>query len=176
MIAPENPPGFVVRTEAQKAAWDNGYRIERGIDGAWLRYCSTTAPGLIWIAGGTSPGSWPLSIDHSGVAAEIGTLPASHVPGPGLATFVFSTLAQVHAALTKRLKVKPFEGRPSLQHPEIDVEDIDTDDGANGRVSAQKSKGRVGFLLAALGPAARCRRVRNSNSISGAKFNYYTTN
>src|SRR4051812_34774550 len=22
MIAPENPPGFVVRTEAQKAAWD----------------------------------------------------------------------------------------------------------------------------------------------------------
>ena len=33
MIAPENPPGFVVRTEAQKAAWDNGYRIERGIEG-----------------------------------------------------------------------------------------------------------------------------------------------
>jgi hypothetical protein len=28
VIAPENPPGFVVRTEAQKAAWDNGYRIE----------------------------------------------------------------------------------------------------------------------------------------------------
>ena len=26
-------PGFVVRTEAQKAAWDNGYRIERGIEG-----------------------------------------------------------------------------------------------------------------------------------------------
>jgi hypothetical protein len=26
MIAPENPPGFVVRTEAQKAAWDNGFR------------------------------------------------------------------------------------------------------------------------------------------------------
>jgi hypothetical protein len=30
MIAPENPPGFVVRTEAQKAAWDNGYRIVVG--------------------------------------------------------------------------------------------------------------------------------------------------
>jgi hypothetical protein len=25
VIAPENPPGFIVRTEAQKAAWDNGY-------------------------------------------------------------------------------------------------------------------------------------------------------
>ena len=29
MIAPEDPPGFVVRTEAQKAAWDNGFRLER---------------------------------------------------------------------------------------------------------------------------------------------------
>jgi hypothetical protein len=99
MIARENPPGFVVRTEAQKAAWDNGYRLERGIEGGWLRYGSTTAPGSIWIAGGTSPGTWLLSIEHSGVAVEIRTLPASPVPGPGLATFVFSTLAQLHAAL-----------------------------------------------------------------------------
>ena len=30
---PESPPGFVVRTEAQKAAWDNGYRLERGVEG-----------------------------------------------------------------------------------------------------------------------------------------------
>jgi hypothetical protein len=43
----------VVRTEAQKAAWDNGYRLERGIDGGWLRYGSTTAPGSAWIAGAT---------------------------------------------------------------------------------------------------------------------------
>ena len=40
-----NPPGFVVRTEAQKAAWDNRYRLERGTQGGWLRYASTTAPG-----------------------------------------------------------------------------------------------------------------------------------
>jgi hypothetical protein len=32
MIAPEDPPGFVVRTEAQKAAWDNGFRLERGVE------------------------------------------------------------------------------------------------------------------------------------------------
>jgi hypothetical protein len=30
MISLEDPPGFVVRTEAQKAASDNGYRHERG--------------------------------------------------------------------------------------------------------------------------------------------------
>ena len=28
MIAPEYPPGFVVRTEAQMAAWNNGIRLE----------------------------------------------------------------------------------------------------------------------------------------------------
>jgi len=32
MIAPGDPPGFVVRTEAQKAAWDNGFRFERGVE------------------------------------------------------------------------------------------------------------------------------------------------
>src|SRR5437870_8638202 len=101
MIVPENPPGFVVRTEAQKAAWDNGYRLERGVEGGWLRYGSTTAPGLIWLAGGTSHGPWLLSIDHSGVVAEIGSLPSSPVPGPGLATFVFSTLAQLHGVLDR---------------------------------------------------------------------------
>jgi hypothetical protein len=52
MIAPEDPPGFVVRTEAQKAAWDNGFRLEREVErGGWLRYASTTAGGEIWIAG-----------------------------------------------------------------------------------------------------------------------------
>jgi hypothetical protein len=45
-VAIEDPPGFVVRTEAQKAAGDNGYRLERGIAGGWLHYGSTTAPGL----------------------------------------------------------------------------------------------------------------------------------
>ena len=51
MITLENPPGFIVRTEAQQAAWDNGYRRERGIANGWLHYASTTAPGSIWIAG-----------------------------------------------------------------------------------------------------------------------------
>jgi hypothetical protein len=72
MIAPESPPGFVVRTEAQKAAWDNGYRIDRGVDGGWLHCASTTAPGAVWIAGASPHGPWLLSIDHSGVAAELG--------------------------------------------------------------------------------------------------------
>jgi hypothetical protein len=105
MTAPENPPGFVVRTEAQKAASDNGYRHERGIESGWLHYASTTAPGSIWIAGASEHGPWLLSLDHSGVAAEIGTLPASPVPGPGIATFMLANLTELHSALDRVYKL-----------------------------------------------------------------------
>jgi hypothetical protein len=105
VIAPENPPGFVLRTEAQKAAWDNGFRLERGTEDGWLHYGSTTAPGSLWIASASSQGPWLLSIDHSGVVAEIGTLRPSPVPGPGLATFMFATVGQLHAALDRVYKL-----------------------------------------------------------------------
>lgn len=101
----ENPPGFVVRTEVQKAAWDNGYRLERGIEGGWLHYGSTTAPGSIWLAGASGRGPWLLSLDHSGVAAEIRGLPASPVPGPGLATFVLASPKELHNALDRVYKL-----------------------------------------------------------------------
>ena len=66
--------------EAQKAAWDNGFRLERGVEsGGWLRYGSTTARGEIWIAGVPPRGPWLLSIDHPGVAAELATLQSSGV-------------------------------------------------------------------------------------------------
>src|SRR6266849_1019992 len=101
----ENPPGFVVRTEAQKAAWDNGYRLARGVEIGWLHYASTTAPGSIWIAGASDHGPWLLSIDHSGVAAEIGAVPAAPEPGPGLATFMLANLSQLHIALDRVYKL-----------------------------------------------------------------------
>jgi hypothetical protein len=103
--AVENPPGFVVRTEAQKAASDNGYRHERGIEGGWLRYASTTAPGSIWIAGVSDHGPWLLSLDHSGVAAELRAVSAPVASGPGVATFVFATLRELHAALDRVYKL-----------------------------------------------------------------------
>jgi HNH endonuclease len=102
MAVPEDPPGFVVRTEAQKAAWDNGFRLERGIEGGgWLHYGSTTAHGEIWIAGVSPLGPWFLSIDHAGVAEELTELPAAPTPGPGLATYAFPTLSALHAALDR---------------------------------------------------------------------------
>ena len=101
----ENPPSFIVRTEAQKAAWDNGYRLERGMDGGWLRYGSTTAPGSIWIAGISEVGPWLVSLDHFGVAAEVGVLPISPASGPGQATFLLSSLTELHIALDRVYKL-----------------------------------------------------------------------
>jgi hypothetical protein len=106
MMTVQDPPGFVVRTEAHKATWDNGYRLDRGVDSGWLHYASTTAPGSIWIAGASEQGPWLLSIDHSGVAAEIGAaVPSSPHPGPGLATFVLANLTQLHTALDRVYKL-----------------------------------------------------------------------
>jgi hypothetical protein len=104
MIALEDPAGFVVRTEAQKAAWDNGYRLERGTQGGWIHYASTTAPGGVWIAGASPHGPWLLSIEHSGAAAEI-TLPLLPVVAPGLVTFELPTLGRLHAALDRVYKL-----------------------------------------------------------------------
>jgi hypothetical protein len=106
MMAPEDPPGFVVRTEAQKAAWDNGFRLERGVElGSWLHYASTTARGEIWIAGMSAHGPWLLSVDHPGVVAELASLPPQRVTGPGLAAFGFDTLTALHAAVDRVYKL-----------------------------------------------------------------------
>jgi hypothetical protein len=94
-----------VRTEAQKTAWDNGFRLDRGTEGAWLHYASTTAPGSVWIAGASAHGPWLLSIDHSGVIAELAAPAASGTPGPGAAVFVFKTLTELHAALDRVYKL-----------------------------------------------------------------------
>lgn len=68
----QNPPGFVISTEAQKAAFDNGYRLERVIQDGWLNYSSTTVPGDISIAASSDQGPWLLKISHEGVAQELG--------------------------------------------------------------------------------------------------------
>ena len=99
-MPPENPPGFVVRTEAQKAAADNGFRVERGDENGWLRYSSTTARGDIWIAGTSHQGPWFLAVGHPGVALELGPTDPGH-SGPGSATFSFASLVMLHAAIER---------------------------------------------------------------------------
>lgn len=102
----QNPPSFVARTEAQKAASENGYRLERGIEqGCWLHYVSTTARGSIWIAKSGDGKAWLLSVDHPGVANEAGFPHASSVVGPGFATFELAGLSELYAALDRVYKL-----------------------------------------------------------------------
>lgn len=100
MNAHENPPGFIVRTEAQKAAFDNGFRIERGVENGWLRYASATANGEIWVAGASAYSPWFLSISHPGVAAEIAPTTTT-VDGPGERTLELLSLAALYAAIAR---------------------------------------------------------------------------
>ena len=100
VFEPETPPGFIVRIEAQKAAFDNGFRIEGGIEGAWLGYASTTARGDIWIAAASPRGPWFLSVSHPGVAVELAP-GAAPTEGPGVASWRFSTLASLYGALSR---------------------------------------------------------------------------
>jgi hypothetical protein len=105
MIEIEVPPGFVVRTEAQKAAFDNGYRLERGLESGWLRFGSTTANGDVWIAGASKNGPWLLSLQYPDVAAEIGIDPSHVTSGPGAATYVFDKLNGLHSALDRAYRL-----------------------------------------------------------------------
>ena len=104
MVQPENPPGFVIRTEAQKAASDNGFRLERGTEAGWLRFGSTTAYGEVWIAGSSASGPWLLAVSRPELAAEIGMTPTS-ASGPGVAVFIFDTLPPLYAALDRAYRL-----------------------------------------------------------------------
>lgn len=106
MTAPEEPPGFYVRTEARKAAADNGFRIEAAVEpGGWMAFTSTTAGGTVWIAGSQEAGHWYLSLDHRGVAAELVDLPPSPFAGPGIATFAFDGVSALHAAMDRAYRL-----------------------------------------------------------------------
>jgi hypothetical protein len=101
MTEPENPASFIVRTEAQKAASNNGFRLERGIENGWLRFESTTAQVGIWIARASKNGPRLLSVDRPEVSAEIGLSRAVVSSGPGVATFAFATLQALYRALDR---------------------------------------------------------------------------
>jgi hypothetical protein len=104
-FAIEVPPGFVVREEAHKAAYENGFRIELDSNDGWLGYRSSTAHGEIWIGRVAGKGSWLLSISHAGVAAELELARAEQITGPGFATYSFASLHQLYAALERVYKL-----------------------------------------------------------------------
>ena len=96
----ESPQSFVVSTECQKAAEQNGFRRVLGEDDGWAAFGSTTAYGTIWLAASGAAGPWFLALEHAGVVEELGLSPRELI-GPGLARYDFDTLGALYAALPR---------------------------------------------------------------------------
>lgn len=111
----EAPPSFGVRTEAQKAAYDNGYRLDGGPTGGWLAYDSTTAPGRIWIGAAAQIGPWYLSLEHPGVVSELTGLSTNSHDGPGLLTVELSSVTNLHRLLDQVYRL-------SMSLPDVPLE------------------------------------------------------
>ncbi len=96
----EEPQSFVVATECQKVAEQNGYRRAMGQTDGWARYGSTTARGTIHLAAAGPQGPWFLALDHAGVIEELGLSPAG-ISGPGINRYVFDDLGGLYTTLPR---------------------------------------------------------------------------
>ena len=86
----QDPPSATIQIEAQKAAFDNGYRIEQDIKDGWLYYRSSTVPGEIAIAASSDHGPWHLKIFQNSAVAELKT-----------SSFSFNDLVELYITLDK---------------------------------------------------------------------------
>jgi hypothetical protein len=78
-MTPQNPPGFIIETEATKAGFQNGYQRQLGWQNGWGQFASTTVPGTIFIAAASPTGPYLLSQNQPGAAMKIlPTLTALH--------------------------------------------------------------------------------------------------
>lgn len=97
--APLTEPPWHVRELLAKAAWDEGFRLERGREGGWLLFDSTTAPGRIAVAALAETGRYLLAVSHSGVAAELAddlTAWTGEMPTGAAASFALPSLDALH--------------------------------------------------------------------------------
>lgn len=98
-MQPETPPSYPVRAEVEKAAWDNGWRVQLGEEDGWLLRKSHDAPGQIGLAAAGPHGPWFLATDHGGVARELGT--PAEMPGPGVARFAYPSAGELYRAVSR---------------------------------------------------------------------------
>lgn len=64
---------FVIATELEKAAFENGYRIAEPVSGsASLKFASASVPGHIELSAESETGPWLLRYSHSPVIRELG--------------------------------------------------------------------------------------------------------
>jgi hypothetical protein len=101
MNRPENPLGFIARTELEKAAFSNGYRLDLGTEHGWLHRASTTARGDLWLGAASEKGPWLLSVARPEVAAELDAPRSLGLSGPGAVSFAFPSLNELYSSLDR---------------------------------------------------------------------------
>ena len=94
-MTPQDPPGFLIETEANKAAYRMGWRIPGPILGGWLAFTSHTIPGTLYLAALHPEGPWIVALSDP---AQL-PLPASDIAGPGSVRQIVATLSQLHTTL-----------------------------------------------------------------------------
>ena len=89
-----------LRSELVEAAWNHGYRSERGEADGWLYFTSDIGvPGEIGLAVSTEGIAWFLAVEHAGVAAELAAEPALPIPAGKRAAFGFAAQSALRTAL-----------------------------------------------------------------------------
>ncbi|MES2434123.1 MAG: HNH endonuclease [Pseudomonadota bacterium] len=94
-MTPQNPPGFLIETNANQAAHRMGWRIPGTPTGAWLPYQSHTIPGTLYLAAIHPEGPWIAALSDPAQLPH----PPSDIEGPGAVRLIIPTLAQLHTTL-----------------------------------------------------------------------------
>lgn len=111
---------FMLRSELVEAAWNHGYRSERGAADGWLFFASAeSVPGEVALA--TSGKNWFLAIDHSGVAAELNGQRVEPAPWPGRAAFSYCDQTALRGALSRAFQLASSLPTLPLQRFEQEV-------------------------------------------------------
>ncbi|SEO11265.1 HNH endonuclease [Pseudorhodobacter antarcticus] len=94
-MTPNNPPGFLIETEATRAAHRMGWRIPGVVQGAWLPFTSHTISGTLCLAANHPDGPWIVALSDP---AQL-HMPPSNFEGPGAVRLIIPTLSALHTAL-----------------------------------------------------------------------------
>lgn len=92
---------FPLDSEIKSAALNQGYQVMSGEADGWLHYRSPTVPGEIAIGAVSAAGPWFLSVEHAGVARELGSEPASPAALGYSGAFVFAERGQLCDAIAR---------------------------------------------------------------------------
>ena len=119
----ESPQSFIVLTECQKVAEQNGFRRSLGEANGWAAFQSTTAEGTIWLAASGASGPWFLALEHAGVVEEL-DLPSVDMPGPGLARYSFDSLRVLYATISRVYQLAVSLPDAPLREFQVKVKDL----------------------------------------------------